>query len=732
MTSNTIVTDIGLAKIAAAAAAGTTVRLKYFAIGDASYIPSGRETQLMSEQFRKEIDSSSVDNEYKDTMLLNVVLPANVGGWYIREYGILDEDDSLIAIGSCDEIYKPSGDNKSKAVTIAFTIAAKFSNIDSVEFNIKLDGYADVKYVNQQDKLVKDWVNDRFKNNIANHVTAKLTPTFMAGEKFILSPVNFEGAVQQTIVFNRRYIDVTSTGYGTDSVTVVITHNASQAASSAVFEVISHTLPIDYFGFKTFVLDSPRTINGVTIPAWQVVYLMYLKKSLPASINTQNSVSGDYLSASQDFINNINQYPILFEPVADGVFTGSTAIIPYETKSNLRSPAFTDEPTAPTAPKGTNTDQLATMAAIIEALADYTATTSLTELLALKANLRSPAFTDKPTAPTAAKGTNTDQLATMAALIEALADYTATTSLTELLALKANLRSPAFTDEPTAPTAAKGTNTDQLATMTAIIEALADYTTTTKLVELLALKANLKSPAFTDKPTAPTAPKGTRTDQLATMTAILNALADYTTTTNLQNNSLNLLVKNIGANNAFTATGQGDQNGYGFVAITPKGVHAPNGNSDFGNISMRKSTATQGIVYPNTPGAAGPYSMEFGWNGSRVVGRVDNNNTALFALANYSDIETLQNAGGNNFLWLTSGTFSGSVNIGGTLYAPTGNYVLILSQVFLVSGDADSRASFSFNGFGSTTASFGARLNTGSATLQFLCLWGKRGSILGI
>ena len=680
MTSNTIVTDIGLAKIAAAAAECTTVRLKYFAIGDASYIPSGRETQLMSEQFRKEIDSSSVDNEYKDTMLLNVVLPANVGGWYIREYGIFDEDDSLIAIGSCDEIYKPSGDNKSKAVTIAFTIAAKFSNIDSVEFNIKLDGYADVKYVNQQDKLVKDWVNDRFKNNIANHVTAKLTPTFMAGEKFILSPVNFEGAVQQTIVFNRRYIDVTSTGYGTDSVTVVITHNASQAASSAVFEVISHTLPIDYFGFKTFVLDSPRTINGVTIPAWQVVYLMYLKKSLPASINTQNSVSGDYLSASQDFINNINNYPMLFEPVADGVFTGETAIIPYETKSNLRSPAFTDEPTAPTAPKGTNTDQLATMAAIIEALADYTATTSLTELLALKANLRSPAFTD----------------------------------------------------EPTAPTAAKGTNTDQLATMTAIIEALADYTTTTKLVELLALKANLKSPAFTDKPTAPTAPKGTRTDQLATMTAILNALADYTTTTNLQNNSLNLLVKNIGANNAFTATGQGDQNGYGFVAITPKGVHAPNGNSDFGNISMRKSTATQGIVYPNTPGAAGPYSMEFGWNGSRVVGRVDNNNTALFALANYSDIETLQNAGGNNFLWLTSGIFSGSVNIGGTLYAPTGNYVLILSQVFLVSGDADSRASFNFNGFGSTTASFGARLNTGSATLQFLCLWGKRGSILGI
>ena len=298
-----------------------------------------------------------------------------------------------------------------------------------------------------------------------------------------------------------------------------------------------------------------------------------------------------------------------------------------------------------------------------------------------------------------------------------------------MLALKANLKSPAFTDKPTAPTALKGTNTDQLATMAALINALADYTATTSLTELLALKANLKSPAFTDKPTAPTAPKGTRSDQLATMAALINALADYTTTTNLQNNSTNIVASYINAINSVSSTGKGDQNGYGFVATTPKGVYAPNGNSDFGNISMRKSTATQGIVYPNTPNAAGPYSMEIGWNGSRVVGRVDNNNSALFTLANYSDVV---NAGGNNFLWLTSGTFSGSINIGGTLYAPTGNYVLILSQVFVISNDADSRASFSFNGFGSTTASFGARLNTGSATLQFLCLWGKRGSIPGI
>lgn len=67
------------------------------------------------------------------------------------------------------------------------------------------------------------------------------------------------------------------------------------------------------------------------------------------------------------------------------------------------SPAFTGTPTAPTAAGGTNTTQIATTAFVQTA----------TSPLAPKA---SPALTGTPTAPTAATNINTTQLATMAAL----------------------------------------------------------------------------------------------------------------------------------------------------------------------------------------------------------------------------------------------------------------------------------------------------------------------------
>lgn len=98
----------------------------------------------------------------------------------------------------------------------------------------------------------------------------------------------------------------------------------------------------------------------------------------------------------------------------------------------------------------------------------------ITAALLLKAALASPAFTGTPTAPTAALGTNTTQLATMAALQAAIAalinsapgaldtleeladalgdDANFAATMTTALALKAPLASPTFTGHVTVPT----------------------------------------------------------------------------------------------------------------------------------------------------------------------------------------------------------------------------------------------------------------------------------------
>jgi len=72
----------------------------------------------------------------------------------------------------------------------------------------------------------------------------------------------------------------------------------------------------------------------------------------------------------------------------------------------------------------------------------------------------SPALTGTPTAPTAASGTNTTQLATTAFVTTAVAAVDVSSQLANY-ALKA---SPALTGTPTAPTAAAGTNSTQIAT----------------------------------------------------------------------------------------------------------------------------------------------------------------------------------------------------------------------------------------------------------------------------
>ncbi len=127
----------------------------------------------------------------------------------------------------------------------------------------------------------------------------------------------------------------------------------------------------------------------------------------------------------------------------------------------LTSPALTGTPTAPTAPLGANTTQLATMAALQAAIGnlingaplaldtihelaaamgnDPNFAATLTNALALKAPLASPVLTGTPTAPTATPATNSTQIATTAfvqalfALSAALtgATYTGPVRLTE-------------------------------------------------------------------------------------------------------------------------------------------------------------------------------------------------------------------------------------------------------------------------------------------------------------
>lgn len=174
------------------------------------------------------------------------------------------------------------------------------------------------------------------------------------------------------------------------------------------------------------------------------------------------------------------------------------------------SPAFTGTPTAPTAANGTSTTQIATTAFVASAN-----TNAATYNAATYAPLISPALTGVPTAPTATTGTATTQIATTAFVTNS-PEFSGVPTAPTANPLAGNTQiattefvqnqkdSPAFTGIPTAPTAVSTTNTTQIAT-TAFVQ------------------QQKASPAFTGVPTAPTAAPGTSTTQLATTAFVTTA-----------------------------------------------------------------------------------------------------------------------------------------------------------------------------------------------------------------
>jgi hypothetical protein len=152
----------------------------------------------------------------------------------------------------------------------------------------------------------------------------------------------------------------------------------------------------------------------------------------------------------------------------------------------INTPVFTGTPAGPTPPPGTSSTQLATTAFVTNALGaivsgvssvlGYTGSISLSQMISGGlAPLGSPALTGTPTAPTPAAGTHNTQIATTAFVfdqigalssgVSSVLGNTGAITLTELTSGGlAPIYNPTFTGTPSAPTAATGTNTTQLAT----------------------------------------------------------------------------------------------------------------------------------------------------------------------------------------------------------------------------------------------------------------------------
>lgn len=107
-----IITNRGKELEAEALASGTKITLVKFVVGDGNgqaTPPKPTQTKLVNEKYRGDIGDLSVSPDQSTQMMAKIVLPTDVGGFTVREIGILTDAGELYAVANCAAIEKPVG-----------------------------------------------------------------------------------------------------------------------------------------------------------------------------------------------------------------------------------------------------------------------------------------------------------------------------------------------------------------------------------------------------------------------------------------------------------------------------------------------------------------------------------------------------------------------------------------------------------------------------------------------
>ncbi|CAI1967701.1 phage tail-collar fiber domain-containing protein [Serratia marcescens] len=133
-----LLTNVGAAKLANAAALGEKLEITAMAVGDANGTeptPDPAQTKLVHECHRAPLNSLRVDPQNASQVIAEQVLAETVGGWWVREIGLYDTNGDLVAVGSCPPSYKPlmtEGSGREQIIRMILIV----SSSDAVELKI--------------------------------------------------------------------------------------------------------------------------------------------------------------------------------------------------------------------------------------------------------------------------------------------------------------------------------------------------------------------------------------------------------------------------------------------------------------------------------------------------------------------------------------------------------------------------------------------------------------------
>ncbi|WP_256659606.1 phage tail protein [Pseudomonas sp. H9] len=476
-----ILTTVGAAKQANADALGIPWKITHMAVGDGN--PSGMENPplpmpnagaraLLNEWRRAPLNQLKVDDKDSAVIVAEQVIPADVGGRWIREIALYDADGDMVAVANCAPTYKPllnQGSGRTQVVRMNLVVSSA-SNVQ-----LKIDPSVVL--------ATREWVTEElakqdFKHSVLVATTAAVT---LSGLQTVDGVALTAGA--RVLVKNQA-------AGKENGLYLVVAGGAWTRCSDA--DTSAKVTP------GMLVLVEKGTVNADS--AWQLVAdgpvtLGVSALTYEMAFGRTGVLAGTYRSVAVDAYGRVvaatNPTTVAGYGLTD-VYTKTQIDQALTLKAPLASPALTGTPTSPTPALAVANTTLATTEFVHLLLgsvgwgASGVNGTNIGAGINLDTMVTPGSFGQRASAntslalryPVALAGTLFVQAASAAIITQQYMVYNTgrlyTRGCYEGVWSEWNdigvVDSPAFRGTPSAPTAAKGTNTTQLAT-TAFVQA---------------------------------------------------------------------------------------------------------------------------------------------------------------------------------------------------------------------------------------------------------------------
>lgn len=443
-----ILTAVGEAKQANAAALGTSWTFAQMAVGDANGtdpIPSRTQTKLINERRRAPLNQVKVDPANASVIIAEQIIPENIGGWWVRELALYDADGDMVAVANCAPTFKPllaQGSGRTQVIRINLIVSST-ANIE-----LKIDPSVVLATREYVDTVVVEALSKLdFKHSVLVATTTNIALNGVQTIDGVPLPADARVLVKNQAVAKDNGLYTVSAGGiwkrtqdADTSIEVTpglfVSVEMGITNGDSVWQLVTDAPIVLGTTALTFEMVAGKT--GISAGAYSVLTVDKYGRVIAGTNPTTLAGHGITNGLRVDVVS--QQLPALAAPQPGGIDgTGNGGALQIREAQEVGT-SKTDFEYAPRVLfhwQGNKARDLA-MSYQGDLLWNSNAVYHAGNFNpALKANLASPALTGTPTAPTAAAATNTLQLANTAFVWSAVNAYA--TTVTAALNLKADV-----------------------------------------------------------------------------------------------------------------------------------------------------------------------------------------------------------------------------------------------------------------------------------------------------